>query len=152
MISITLIRSDEVELKELAEEATAFLTRQPWCLNVKQGYIARFWPGILGIFYFDIESGQSGAENNVWIIVGDIPPAYIDPVSCPTGEDALAGYVGEVNEWIANAKENKPLTEFIPILRRHSLSPVANTKETIEMLDSRMRFIENELIPQYCSS
>ena len=82
------------ELQKMASEAEAFLLSQDWCKSILNGYLDRGWAGILAVFYFEIIPTTINADNNVWIIVGDLPPAYIDTKSCPNGATAIDGYVG----------------------------------------------------------
>ena len=138
---------DAEELAEFGTEAEDFLCSHRWCRSIRQGYFWDGWAGILAIFYVEIEpAGQ--ADGPVWVIVGDIPPAYMDIVTCPEGADALECYVGAMQEWVDHVKKGQPVDDQIPVRRRVSLAPMPPTLEAAEMLESRLEFIRERLLPQ----
>ncbi len=83
------------------------------------------------------------------MIVGDIPPAYIDIQTCRTPAEAVDGYVSEFWEWVARVKAGQPLDEtVIPVYYRDSDKEVPPTLEFAEMLERRLRFIEERILPE----
>ncbi len=135
------------ELYELGVEAGEFLAAYKWCVRVKRGFYDRGFSKV-AVFYFEIEATPP-ADSTVWVIVGDLPPAYIDTQSCPNGAAALDGYVGAVREWIDAVKDGRDTSGLIPVVRRGSLKRVEPTKEMAEMLASRMDFIDREILSQW---
>lgn len=150
MIRIEDILSSGIEeaegIAKLAQEAEAFLSSHKWCHEIISGYFDRGWSGIVGVFYFNIEPGESNADNSVWVIVGDLPPAYIVVDECPNGAAAIDGYVGEMRRWVDAVKNSKPVNNLIPVLRRGSFVSVESTTEFAEMLESRLDVIDREIL------
>ncbi|MEM4409765.1 MAG: hypothetical protein QXI19_13595 [Candidatus Caldarchaeum sp.] len=139
-------------LRQMAAEAKSFLLGHRWCQSVRQGYLDRAWPGILAIFYFEIVSApHSSADDAVWVIVGDLPPAYIDIGSCRDGIAALEGYVGAMWGWVEAVKEGRSVEEEIPVYYRYSFLEVPPTLEFALMLEQRLCFIEDHLLPPVAS-
>ncbi len=151
MIKIEAIPNTVLEecdsLKNMAREALSFLQWHSWCKIVKQGYLDIGWPGILAIFYFEIEPASASADDTLWVVVGDIPPAYIDTVSCPTAALALSGYLNAMQEWMDHISTQQPVDNLIPVYRRHSLLRMPPTRESAQLLQTRLDFIRTQLLP-----
>lgn len=137
---------DVAGLVKLAREAESFLTWHWWCGAVRQGYLDYDWYGILALFYFEIEPASPNAEDIVWVIVGDVPPAYIGAKTCPTATDAIEGYVYELEDWVEAVNAGQSVDDLMPVYVRHALERVAPTVEFAEMLASRLDFIRSEII------
>lgn len=133
-------------LVKLAREAESFLTRHWWCGAVRQGYLDYDWYGILALFYFEIEPASPNVEDVVWVIVGDVPPAYIGAKTCPTAMDAIEGYVYELEGWVEAVNAGEALDDFMPVYVRYSSERVDLTTEFAAMLASRLDFIRSEII------
>lgn len=155
MIKIEAIPNSMLEdcnsLEEMSQEALDFLQWHSWCKTVKQGYLDIGWPGILAVFYFEIEPASPSADDTLWVIVGDIPPAYIDTVSCPTAVLALNDYLYAMQEWIDHIRAQQPVNDLIPVYRRHSYLRMPPTIESAQLLETRLDFIRTQLLPM-CDS
>lgn len=137
---------DAAGLVKLGQEAENFLMWHQWCGAVRQGYLDYDWYGILALFYFEIEPASPNADNNLWVIVGDVPPAYLDLESCPTATAAIEGYVYELQRWVDAVNAEELVDELMPVYERISLKRVAPTPEFARMLESRLDFVRLEII------
>ncbi len=137
------------ELADLALEATQFLQWHRWCKKVLCGYFDRGWPGVLAIFYFEIETSTRMADSDLWVIVGDLPPAYLDVASCPNGAIALESYVDAMQDWVDHVNAKQPLEDVIPVYRRHSFVRVKPASEYAKDLEGRLNFIRIRILPDY---
>jgi hypothetical protein len=133
--------SDRLSFERLAQKAQEFLRSQKWCMGIRRGFLDIGWEGILAVFFFEIEPASPDVDDSVWVIVGDLPSAYICNDS-PNGPSALEGYVWEMKRWVRAVRKGKPVTELIPV-------NVPPTKEYADMLGSRLKFIEKELLSQF---
>ena len=78
------------EVLRLSEKAKKYLESFKWCDKILDGWLAFDFDYILCIFYFNIVPSEgSEADDKIWIIVGDIPSAYLDAVDNVTEWDAL---------------------------------------------------------------
>lgn len=145
MLNIEKIADSELEYKDevidLVNEAVDYLKSFSWCKKISSGWLAKDFGYILCIFYFEIEPLEgSNADNNLWVIVGDLPPAYLDTIECNTPHEAVEIYCFLMEEWIESVKEGKPLENCYPI----SVEP---TIEHANMLHSRIESIKRDYLP-----
>jgi hypothetical protein len=134
---------DAYSLKVLADRATRFLSSQKWCHRIVDGWLDRGWPGILAVFFFKLVPAEgSAADDRIWVIIGDLPPAYIDISECPNGASAIDGYIGAMQEWVRNVKKGRPIDDVVPV----NAPP---TLKYAEMLERRLKFIETEILPEF---
>lgn len=82
------------ELKKLLEEATAYLKSFSWVRGIRAAYLGIGVDKILGVFLFEIVPSRSDVDDKLWVIVGDVPPAYITAEDAPNPATALDAYIG----------------------------------------------------------
>ncbi len=145
MLPISNLTNAKLESKSdiinLSKEATAYLKEFNWCKEVLNGFLAVEFGYIFCVFYFEIIPSQgSDADKYIWIIVGDIPPAYIDIISAPTIRDVITCYCDIMEDWISNVISGISVEECYPI-------NAPATKEYADMLETRILLIKNELLP-----
>lgn len=133
---------DKNELYELAEEAKKYLLSQQWCSLINEGWLDRGWGNLIAVFYFDLEASTTIAPNSIWVIVGDLPPAYIDTQDNPNGACAIEAYVREMQKWIDNVSKGKPVDDLIPI-------NVPPELKYAKMLQARLKLIREEILSCY---
>jgi hypothetical protein len=132
--------------KGFENEARAFLLAQSWCRAVRVLTLKKWIEGVLALLYAEIEpEPQSGAAEAVWVVVGDLPPAYLDVPSVPAYREALEAYIALLEEWVEAVRSGEPIDELMPIYHRHSLAPVPPTLRFAEMIALRIRFLQDLL-------
>lgn len=127
------------EVREYAEEARDLIESQPWCRQVTAIRLAWATAGILGVFEVDLQPDSPGVDPTLWVVVGDLPPAYLVLDEAPTWRDALRGYIAEMSHWVHAVKNGLPLDDVIPV-------DVEPTLKHADMLAYRLSFIEKEII------
>src|SRR5262245_24984654 len=137
MIPAAQIKNPEV--RELADEASSFVASQSWCRRVTAVRLAWACAGVLGVFQVDLQPARAEVDSTLWVVVGDLPPAYLVLDESPTWKDALRGYVAEMSRWVHAVKHGLPLDDVIPVAAEPS-------HEHADMLASRLAFIETEII------
>lgn len=135
------------ELVELAEFARSYLLSHKWVRRVSSGFLDRGLAPMLAVFYFEIEPIE--ADEAVWVIVGDIPPAYLDILSAPNGEEALKSYVWAMRRWVRAVSEGRSTHGLIPVSFGRSRELLPATIETAAMLEGKLNAIETVLIPWF---
>jgi hypothetical protein len=136
------------EITLMAREAERFLRGHRWCRSIERGFFDRGWAGILAVFFFEIVPGEA-ADRAVWVITGDLPPAYMDVESCPNGAAAIDGYISAMEGWIEAAMEGGPVEGLIPVYYINSFNPMPPTREHAGLLRSRLDFLKERILPGY---
>lgn len=130
------------DLIQNALEARSFLLRQPWCQAV-------------GEIWFDVGnskhsvylcevSSESARGPYVWVINGDLPPDVV--FAAEDGIDALKQYITRKMEWVETTKEGVRRSSEA-IYYRDSSELMEPTRETAEMLETRLTFIRDRVLP-----
>jgi hypothetical protein len=127
------------EVAALAREASPFLLSHSWCRSVKSVHLAWAAAGFLGVFLCHIEPARAEVDDTLWVVVGDLPAAYLVCDDAPTWREALERYVMEMRRWVAAVREGRSREDLIPV----RASPTA---EHADMLEVRLDTIESELI------
>ena len=137
----TLTEIEEIQsILSLYYDAREYLESFDWCISMKKVWYDKDH-GIykkIGIFLFEIQPINDTVDNFIWVIVGDLPSAYLDK-SITTGHDALKVYCELMQEWVDNVKNGKSLNECYPV-------PVDPTFENADLLSKRISFIRRELL------
>jgi hypothetical protein len=136
MIQVTEIKSPEVA--QMAVEARQFLDSHRWCGEITAGRLGFAIAGVIGLFQFDFEATKPEIDNCLWVVVGDLPPAYLVCDDNPTWQDALRGYIREMRRWVGAVRRGEDLAKVIPV----NTSP---TDRHAKMLEKRLDFLEVNL-------
>lgn len=133
---------ETASLHSLAKEAANFLSSFTWCTAIKNQYLGIGVPGVIGVFLFEQQPSDPTVDRWLWVIVGDLPPAYITIEDAPNPACALDAYIGAVTEWVSAAKRGLPVDNLIPV----NAPP---TMKYAEMLESRLSFLDREILSYY---
>lgn len=135
---LTETNEDDLVVLEHSQEATSYLLSHDWCSDISEGWLAISWGDILSLFLYRISSDYPEVDEFVWMVVGDIPPAYIDIESANQPDDVLRCYVDIMEDWVTAIELNNSVEECYPV-------EVPATKENASMLKSRLSLILEEL-------
>jgi hypothetical protein len=130
------------DLSEMLKEATTYITSFKWCQGIKDTYLGLGYPGILGVFLFNIIPINENVDEWIWIVVGDLPTAYISAYGFPNPATALDGYIGEMMKWVNAIKNKDDISELIPV-------NVPPTLEWATELESRLLFLKENILVDY---
>lgn len=132
----------DVEVAELSRRASEYLLSQSWCRGILSSHLGWAVAGVVGVFLFEIDPARSGIDKELWVVVGDVPSAYLVYEGNPTWRDALGAYVEEMRKWVVAVRDGTPLLlDIIPVA-------AAPTTEHAQMLESRLDFLANEILAE----
>jgi hypothetical protein len=137
MIAADRIKNPEVS--ELAQRASAFLASHAWCRSITSVDLAWAIAGVVGVFQVKLVPTRSDIDGVLWVVVGDLPPAYLVLDAAPTWRKALEAYVHEMRRWVSAVRKGEPLTNIIPV-------NVEPTLAWANELDSRLSFISERIV------
>ena len=131
---------DSALLQKAYLEARSFLLAHKWCLGIGEAYFGAGLGGIVAVFLAAIDPVPTGVDEWLWVVVGDVPPAYLVLDDCPTPIAALKAYIGLMREWVALARDGISSRKVIPV-------NVPSTPENATMLQDRLDTIANTILP-----
>jgi|SRR5689334_15055919 len=100
-------------------------------------WVGRGW--CLRCFFFEINPSSKKVDQWLWVIVGDLPPAYLVVDASPTPLAALANYVDLMQEWTDAVKDKRPVNDCIPV-------NAPTTCEYADLLQQRLDYIRKEFL------
>lgn len=139
--------SDPSTVKSMADTARTFLELHQWCRSIVKGYFDRGIPGVVAIFFFEIVPAE--ADSEVWVIVGDVPPAYIDvdPDASSEGCGALEVYIACMRDWCEAVLDNRSVEDLMPVGYQDTGRPLRPTHKLAVSLNERLDFLEQKVLP-----
>jgi hypothetical protein len=102
-------------LKQMAKEARAYLLSFRWCKGIRRGWFGWGVGGVCAVFFFEILPSRKTIDRRLWVIVGDLPPAYLVVDGSPNPREALGTYVELMQEWVDAIKKGKSVDRCIPV-------------------------------------
>jgi hypothetical protein len=78
----------------------------------------------------------------LWVVFGDIPPAYLVTDECKTPSQVLEAYIEEVSKWVKLAKRGKSSESVIPVY-------VSATPENAEDIARRLNLLRTLVLPAF---
>jgi hypothetical protein len=129
------------QYQQLTESALNYITQFEWCERVIAAFAGLAIPGVVGVFLVNIEPTNPDVDPWLWLIVGDIPPAYLVTDDAPSPRRALELYVEEMRLWTAAAHAGHDVSELIPVNVEPTSANAAN-------LDRRLAFLAEKVAPE----
>jgi hypothetical protein len=135
-----LPRNEEGGCVDLVAKANCFLDGFDWAKGRKNLWVANCIPGIIGIFLVELNPQGQDIDQYTWVVVGDLPPAYLSSIYAKSPWDALDGYLGEMKAWADAVENGRPTDSLIPV-------DGAPTLANARALKSRLEFLSREILP-----
>lgn len=134
---------DETErLRRMEKDARDFITQFEWCKGIREFYFGAGIGNVVAVFLAHILPTKPSVDEYLWIVVGDLPSAYLVTDDCPRPKEALEGYIWEMQKWIDLAKQGCASKDVIPV-------DVPTTSEWVDTLQSRLDALEQQIIPRW---
>lgn len=98
---------DTTLLREMSETAKHYLSSFSWCDTILSSYFGGGVGGIFAVFYFHIRPARPGVDSWMWVVVGDIPPAYLPLADCRSPADVFRTYIRGMSRWVELARKGQ---------------------------------------------
>ena len=129
---------DRDDFDQMLNEAKSELQFYNWCLEILESYVGIFYAGVVGVFLFKIIRSSDVVDEWHWVVVGDLPPIHITCRDSPNAACALDAYIGEMQEWVKAAENNKSVAELVPVSVPATPENAIRLKSQLTMLDERV--------------
>jgi len=130
---------DTTLLRRQYQNAVDFLESHEWCDEVSGGYFGGGVGGIIAVFLLRLTSSEEEVPDYLWVLTGDIPPAYLVTDIISTPHEALITYIELRREWCEAVLEGRSIDDIMPV-------NVPPKKKWARELESRMGFLEREVL------
>ena len=98
---------DTMLLRQMLEEARSYILSHSWCDSITGTYFGGGVGGILAIFLFNIATSRPEVDSWMWIVVGDVPPAYLPLQDCHSPKEVFTTYVNGMTRWTRLARKGQ---------------------------------------------
>jgi hypothetical protein len=129
----------------MGTEATRYISSFSWCDAVIDSYFGGGVGGIFAVYLFHIRPSRSGVDPWIWIMVGDLPPAYLPLADCHSPAQAFESYIRGMSKWVDLARKGKKgaAGQGVPSV------PVPATPEWAERLNLRLNGLRLAIRPLF---
>ncbi len=101
LISSALMAGDSPKdtalLRSMLGDAESYLRSFEWCTSIKDPFFGLGVGGVVAVFLFHIVTKHLQVDEWLWVIVGDLPPAYLVVDGSSDAVSALEGVVLPTN-------------------------------------------------------
>jgi hypothetical protein len=129
-------------LREMVFKAKHYISRFSWCLSVREAYFGDAYGRIVAVFLFRIEPSRPDVDEWLWVVVGDLPSAYLVIDDCKTPSQALDRYIDAISEWVELAKKGRSSEDVVPV-------NAPATPKSARMLESRLTVLSEKIVPAF---
>jgi hypothetical protein len=132
--------SERRRVEVLLKEAEQFLAGHAWCPGIQQSFVGFAAGGVVGVFLFELTKPIGTGDAFLWVVVGDLPSAYLVADCARSPREALDGYCELMRAWVDAVERGGSLASVYPV-------KAPPTREHARLLASRLEFIEETLFP-----
>ena len=132
-------------LRKMLDDAVGYLSSFDWCASIRESFFGDGVGGIVAVFLFQIVPAKPEIDEWLWVVVGDLPPAYfvIDDLSSP--RETLDAYIWHRARWVECVQSGRPVTvDIMPV-------NVSATAENAGILSARLETLRTEVLPFFAS-
>lgn len=132
-------------LSHMAQQAQNYLLSFLWCTEIREAYFGGAYAGVVGVFFFRILPASPEIDEWLWVIVGDLPPAYLVIDVSRTPSQALESYILELWKWVHFAKRGHSPEEVVAV-------DLAPTWKNAEEVETKLKILREVIVPEFQAS
>ena len=133
--------SSEVErLSAMSVEAETYISSFSWAPPIVERTCCFGIGDIMAIFMFKFARPIDETTDRLWVIVGDLPSAYLVVDDADDARQATERYCDLMQNWCEAVEHEGNLSEVYPVR-------APSTKENADLLRKRILFVRDELLP-----
>ncbi|MGF1483115.1 MAG: hypothetical protein ACFBZ8_01995 [Opitutales bacterium] len=139
LISEREVPAAQADFWSALEAATVYIAGYGWCPPIRERYLGHLEAGKLALFLFAFETPVGDADEYLWVVVGDLPPAHFVTQAAPTPARAMDAYCTLMEDWVEAVRSGRGLESCFPI----DTDP---TPRQADLLLRRMDYIREEIL------
>jgi hypothetical protein len=126
-------------LNAMADEARQYILSFRWAPRKFESKLVWGVGKVFAIFLFRFDQLIGGTDDQLWVVVGDLPSAYlvVEPNDSP--REAAERYCEMMEQWCDAVAQKSDLSEVYPV-------KAAPTLANVDLLRRRIKFIRRDLI------
>ncbi|HMV86500.1 MAG TPA: hypothetical protein PKA34_25610 [Blastocatellia bacterium] len=125
-------------LSEMFDDASTYITSFAWCAGILESYFGLGVGGVVAVFLFKIRPAAKEIDDWLWVVVGDLPSAYLVTDNAPNPACALEAYIDEMEEWVKAAISGRSVDALIPVNVNPTLANAQSLKKRLNFLSSKI--------------
>ena len=133
-------RRETKELRSMLAKAREYISSFNWCPDIAETYLGIGIGGVVAVFLFQFTQKINGTDGTLWVVVGDVPSAYMVTDQAPDARAALGVYCDLMEAWAKAVIEGKPTSNAYPV-------EAEPTTENAASLLSRIEFLRGRILP-----
>lgn len=133
-------REDTELLRAMAQRAETYIRAFKWCPDIRAMYLAYGVGEIIALFLVEFSKRIAGTDKRLWIVVGDLPSAYMVVELDDSPKEALERYTRLMDRWISAVSMGTAIKDVFPVETDPSF-------ENADALRLRIEFLRSEVIP-----
>jgi hypothetical protein len=134
---------DREVARTMYQRARRFLESFAWCRGIEQGYVGILQSDIVAVFLFKIRPAKPDIDEWLWVVVGDLPSAYLVCDDSPNPATALEGYIQEMSRWVEAVETGQSVADLIPTRADPTPKYAAMLKSRLGVLN---RYLMRDLV------
>jgi hypothetical protein len=107
-------QTDRTLLSDLRSKLDRYLLEFRWVDEVQAVWWGTGVPPLVGVCLVRIVTA-SDVDDFLWVIVGDLPSAYLVLDDLPTPQDAALCYLDHMKHWVDGVRNGADLGECMPV-------------------------------------
>jgi hypothetical protein len=138
--------TDTALLRKMSETSSAYLLSFKWCAAVTESYYGDGIGGIVAVFLHRIRPTRPDVDEYLWVVVGDVPPAYFVVDNLKSPSEVLESYIWHRLQWVRTARRGKePADGVMPV-------GVPATPQAARELHIRLKVLKKDFLPWFRKS
>ncbi|MES2737883.1 MAG: hypothetical protein V4672_16290 [Verrucomicrobiota bacterium] len=126
-------------LRSMADEVRAYLSGFNWCPQIRNLFLTFGIGGVVGLYLVELEDKIGDQDGYLWVIVGDLPTAYLVADST-TPYEVLETYGSLMTDWADAVESGRSLEDVFPVATKP-------TPENVINLRRRLLFLKKNVLP-----
>lgn len=131
---------DAMALKSMAQAARIYVESFDWACPIKDIHLTFGIGEVIAVFIVKFTSPLASGDTSIWVIIGDIPSAYMVADDIQTPQMAMEVYCDLMEDWANAVLDGSSLADIFPVRAEHC-------KENARSLLTRVGFLRKEVIP-----